>query len=876
MTPGEQELLRQLRAEAAREATVKALGGTVEGLMSLGSGIAAQVPAGLHGAASFAKHLLTGQGIDESARRASKNVRRTQEALTYQPQSDLGQRGMQNVGAVIEPIAEKAKETFVDPVGMRSPALGAAMLAGVELVGPKGKPKAPKLRTDPGSPQALVPGVEPLTKQQMLEQALRERTRAEGAASFETGGLRYEHDPATSAYNVRGTTGETSRGETANVPSPMRGGGGQHVNLPEGLEDLFHRGGHDIGQRMLAKDEAVRAAREEVGRHAMPAAREEVAGTNRQIQRLREAREATLDPDEAVALEREIYHTLRGKPIVVETENVEGATRRGGAWRTMPEEGRAPTEIRHPSRWDYENPSGDSGSAELPEYSHLTRLDALREQQAHLVQALREQREIGDTMRAPEPVVPEWVRQLEREHPGREGGTLMTARPEGRQWWEEQYGIGPDAMKRESVETFIKGLRDQPEAFQYGTMPKGAHDLESIADVFAERAAARGEKHGKITVTRTGARSDYDDDEPYKIKRKVEHGHGETMYDVHGEPKFERYETGEKMKKEGSGRIKTTSEDVELFGPPRPEEFETGPFPLRYPPALWGEKKTPVRARGGEIRVDESGELVYKKSEGGEPKRDERGRIVKEEVENPDYRGPSEEQEKIRMRTDAGDILDIHYHDDDLPSMHATEASKARGGQMLYQAALAAHSLPGASQVGAFGLLPSNYTRMLANALSNYARTGKNPRHLGGTESGRATRASAYKGGFAEGPEIWRAEAEAAKVRVENQGGDATRVRFDPEAGFQIDGKPATGADIEKRLAELSPNFKSEHSKVGTKTLMRTAVFDWLRQASPEQAASIAKDWGKKYGALFAGAGISFTDVQEVLQNLEEQNGGNT
>lgn len=871
MTPGEQELLRQLRRDAAREAVVGTAGGVGEGLLSLGSGIAAQVPAGLHGAASFAKHLLTGQGIDESARRASKNVRRTQEALTYQPQSDLGQRGMQNVGAVIEPVAETLKETFVDPVGMRSPAAGAAMLAGFELVGPR-KPKAPKLRTDPGSPQALLPGVEALTEQQAYQQALRARNTARERASFDdpNAGIRYDYDPEAVTFRahpwtrpedvpalsaVSESTGEVGSG----LVGPMYTGGDRPASrisrgseatatyhIPENMQDLMsaQRGAHDVARRMLEKSEAAQGAQASLERRVVPAAREEAAATTRQLERLREAREATLDPDEAVALEREIYHTLRGKPLLG-----------GGAWRAPPvmhREGVAAVSHPHPS--DYEPLPGAEAAGypggSMSDPALAARTSALHEQQARLVQALREQREIGDTMRAPEPVVPEWVRNLTQ----RESGAPVESAPADREWWEAKLGVGPDAMNREAVAAFLKEAQSNPDILQYGTMPEGT-SIEDFAKVFGRRAGKR------IRVEWEGG--DGDSDEPYKIKREKEHGRGEVMRDRWGDPKMEEFEAGEPLRSQDTGDIKKKVKEVELFGPVRPGDPGAYRASSQDPLMLMGEKKIPKLARGGEMRVDEEGNPVYRKSEGGEPMLDERGRPKYEEVENPDYRGESEGT-VLRLEVPGEGHITTSYGEGQLPATHATGAGKV--GAVLYQTLLA-HASRAGEKHGSYGLTGDNALRLLSNTLANYARTGVNPRHVGGTQAGKGKRAE----GFAEGPELWRAEANEAAARLEARRANPEDLSFNPQSGFSIKGKPATSEDIKAALSELSPDLK--YTKVGEKTLMRRAVFDWLRGAEPGEAAKVAREW-KKYGPLFGMAGISLGALQEMT--TEGENGGDT
>ena len=121
--------------------------GAGEIVASLGSGMVAQPVAGLAGLLRGTGAVLKGKDFGPAARKA---IDTTQEALTYQPRTDIGQRGLENVAKGIETVTEPVYEHVIDPVGMVSPAAGAAMAAGLEVVGPKGKPRGIKpQRTDP-------------------------------------------------------------------------------------------------------------------------------------------------------------------------------------------------------------------------------------------------------------------------------------------------------------------------------------------------------------------------------------------------------------------------------------------------------------------------------------------------------------------------------------------------------------------------------------------------------------------------------------------------------------------------------------------------------------------------------------------------------
>ena len=127
------EILRALRETGV---------GAGEAALSLGSGMAAAPVAGIAGLGQ----LVQGKGLGAATARINK----LREAMTYAPRTDIGQRGMENIGGAIEPIAAKLRENIADPVGERSPFLGAALVAGGEMLGPKGaKPRLAK-------PQAFV------------------------------------------------------------------------------------------------------------------------------------------------------------------------------------------------------------------------------------------------------------------------------------------------------------------------------------------------------------------------------------------------------------------------------------------------------------------------------------------------------------------------------------------------------------------------------------------------------------------------------------------------------------------------------------------------------------------------------------------------
>lgn len=126
-----QEILRSLREAKAGVGEVGA---------SLGSGMLAAPVAGVAGLMGLAR----GRGLEG----ASRDIAEMQHALTYEPRSDIGQRGLHNVGAALEPILSKLRENIADPVGEVSPAAGAMLLGAANVIGPKGA--KPRLRQPAG------------------------------------------------------------------------------------------------------------------------------------------------------------------------------------------------------------------------------------------------------------------------------------------------------------------------------------------------------------------------------------------------------------------------------------------------------------------------------------------------------------------------------------------------------------------------------------------------------------------------------------------------------------------------------------------------------------------------------------------------------
>lgn len=480
----------------------------------------------------------------------------------------------------------------------------------------------------------------------------------------------------------------------------------------------------------------------------------------------------------------------------------------------------------------------DTPGLNTPQEARQRQMDTVRELRRAAIFKANEM--TPDTRPGP---IPNWAEQL-TELPTTRGIERGGMAPAGADWWNKQFNINPDEPPA-SVAAFLRNVRDVPEAFQYGTMPKGAHSLEDFAEAFGEKAGKR------IGVKQTWDTADDYDEEPYKIKVKKEHGRGELMRDRYGDYKYsddpKEHEWGDKPMYDEQGNVKKK----ELFGPVRPDDE-----PLLV-------KK---RAQGGEIKRDEYGNEKYPlaKSEGGEPMRDERGRIKYTEKENPDYNPPPEEDTTYLYvgprRSGEREIKITGYESGDRPTVYAIDADKE--GALLYQT-LFAHASQEGKRLGVETLTKDNQFRMLSNALANAARTGTNPRDVSRTTSGARPKAT----GFAPGERIWQAETGESEARL---GSDvADKLRFDGSQFHMPGGGAMSPKEIADRLDEFSPDVAS--TKVGLKSLMRGAVYRWLENATPEQAAQAAKNWGKVGQPLF---GLGASGVAAALAAQLRRDGG--
>jgi len=448
-------------------------------------------------------------------------------------------------------------------------------------------------------------------------------------------------------------------------------------------------------------------------------------------------------------------------------------------------------------------------------------------------------------------------------------GALMAARRLGIKTRELRRG--DPSMNRAAVEAFFEGGRDNPEMFQYGVDPVRTGELskhaslEDFADVYNSRTNA------DINIHREGGEPDYDSIDVDVEPEAMYHGRGEPYRDESGEyvMKKKKHEAGDKPVYDERGNVKKEvigfNEDE---GPKKQKYVAVGGEPMREGGRYGGSVKyryaKTTRSNRTPMR-DESGDIKY------DADHDPDAYQQRYEDALDDARSNAEsETEVARMRAQGGGAIDVTYPQGDDASVYAG-SNKGKFGSLLYQTLLN-HASHSGYQIGGGGLTDINALRILSNANSNYARTGKNPRGLSGTNSGDLPpyRQGAYRAHeeYAKGPEIWRSESDEALKRAQGRGGAPERMAFDPELGFTLDGAPASPDQLKAAFESMSPGVK--HTGVGMKTLMRSAVFDWVRDATPEQAAQVAKAWGKKHGPLFGVAGAGLTVQQALREKADE------
>ena len=817
--------------------------GGAENLMALTSGMAVQPVAGLN----MVGNLLRGKGLDYSVN-AGQTIGR---GLTYQPQTDIGQRGQENIGAAIEPVGEAITHYGgFNKLGEQSPMLGALALGVANVAGPGGKgapkPGLSKLLRDPGSPQALIPGLKPHSQETMAQIARDRYDSALRDASFEHEGAQYNFEPGNRTYTVapsRQASG-MDRPEYAINPREMvpaspgnalRSGNGRgaYMNAQPEMTQQAHaaRMGVQGGfQRVLESLDNVNNAANEVAATGRPARAETAARQQDVIDRLRARRAPSMGPRDSFELERSIGLEKRDQPVIGETTDYMA----GSSGYYNPMRPGAEAALVH------ELPEADrpalTAHRDRQRQQNILRQDA----EDYAVQA-----EAEANKAPPEAPQPPWVADLLRTPS--EGGEA----PANRAWWNKALGVrsaepytgNPTLMNREAVEAFYAGGRDVPEMFEFGTAKQhaGARSLEEMVQSYADASG----KDLRASIEEGGG---YDED---WSPPALEHGRGELMRDRHGDHKGEErtHEPGDWPMYDESGDVKK----VELKGPTQTGE------------PLMGKRK----AEGGELKYDEYGdtEYDYKKSRGGETMRDEQGNIKYDEDAEPPY---EERNASGRIYIPGkGGITFEGYGPDSEAHVNATRAGKEEKGgaggvgSLAYQALLS-DAVRSGNQIGVGSLYPDNEYRMLANANINYARHGENPRDVSYTAPHLSDALRVRR--YAKGPEIWRAETAEARRRLGLSGVDPHRVLFDGES-FSIDGNLAPPSEIKKRTLELSPHVgegtgHSTRAGVGNKSLMRAAVFDWLRTATPEAAKAAAARWSKVGSPLFSVmGGVTLADV---------------
>lgn len=461
--------------------------------------------------------------------------------------------------------------------------------------------------------------------------------------------------------------------------------------------------------------------------------------------------------------------------------------------------------------------------------------------------AIRRQREIVRELRGaqeemnyqpPAPPQPAWAANLTELPSSRYGQA-----PAGSDWWHKEFDIDPTAPPA-SIKAFLDAIRDNESAFEYGTMPKNAYGIEDFADEFGKRAGKR------IHVSESDSDNYNDYDEPYKIEVEKTHGRGEVMRDRYGDYKQEKklHDAGDMPVYDDQGNVKKVKVGLDEKGKPIKEKYEAqGGEIVREPRDRWGGGGSP--------------KYRYIKSEGGEPMRDERGNRKYTEEENPDY-NPPEPGGELRLSTNDGEIKVSDWGGDE-PQTYAMDAGKS--GALLYQTLLA-HASKDGIRLGGGSLTGDNAFRMLSNTLSNAARTGTNPRSLGGTSSGARPRAR----GFATGDRIWQAETGESEARLGRSGADPNELAF-TGTGFTHRGQPLDAKAIADQIREFSPEVGK--TKVGPKSVMRGAVYRWLENATPEQAGEAARNWDRIGKPLFgaAGTGVGTAAIVKALREREEE-----
>jgi len=795
---------------------------TPEMVATLATGAVAQPLAGLRGLAT----LATGGGLAG----AVGDIEDTQEKYTYAPRSEGAQAGLKHVSDVIEPINEFAREHLADPAGAVSPALGAAVASiPAVLPGPKGlkgavgaagkaaKAGTTALRGVEATEAAAAP-VAASGASQLRDrlQAVGDAQRAYSADGSPANGTALAE--AQKALRLHREQRNRERGATGAALDPAAVA---MSAMPPGYSPSDFEAGLFAARRALGSganfDEAHAAVRSALAGGEAPEAFSTAAVRGQ--------------PDAISVAERAMRDVPKGDDDIGLRGRVLGVVRdaiRGGASfdqalhsaRTEIGRGRG---VFRGEDWIPEPP------VRQPEGS-VTRQDILRQQKSLLPN-----------------VDPGW------EHQTLIPGLEPLTPAQGAQQRARRLGVktrilreGDPAMNRDAVLAFYEGGRDNPEMFQYGVDPRRTGEvgrnasLDDYAAVFGRRAKA------DIDINYTGGDESIPEPEPKR------HGRGEPFRDEYGDyvMKKRTHEAGDVPVYDEHGDPKKVKVGLDEEGLPIKEKYE----------ATGGEPVREGGRYGGSIKYD------FKKTRRhGRPMRDERGDIKYEE---PDYDNYDSGPEKIEMRAPGGGEIDVSDYGSGGEASVYAGANSGKYGSLLYQTLLN-HASHAGEKIGGGSLTDINALRILSNANSNYARTGINPRGLRGTASGDLPNLPGQSRAheeFAEGPEIWRSESAEALKRALRHGGKPDRMAFHPDTGFTLDGIPASPDELKGAFESMSPRVKT--SGVGMKTLMRSAVFDWVRDASPKEAADVARNWSKKYGPLFGVAGVGLT-LQDVLRERE-------
>lgn len=102
-------------------------------------GMGASSLAGLRGLGAGAADVIRGHGRQRRALEdAAGAVEDTEQNLAREPSTDVGRRGLENIGNWMEAVNKPLRENIADPVGENFPLAGAALVTLPQMIGPKG------------------------------------------------------------------------------------------------------------------------------------------------------------------------------------------------------------------------------------------------------------------------------------------------------------------------------------------------------------------------------------------------------------------------------------------------------------------------------------------------------------------------------------------------------------------------------------------------------------------------------------------------------------------------------------------------------------------------------------------------------------------